>query len=127
MKELLKLLTLTGVALLANASDPGPITMGPTSTNRVTNVLSVLSVQPVPQDRCPECGGPNHHDQQTVLLSVHDEIYQSLVTPLGMTNRLLVGLGPTNRYLGTNVVFSRRRSQPGWETPPMPLPVSTNR
>lgn len=111
-----------GAVLLEGKADTNsPIfTVLPLSTNRVTNIVRTLKTEPV-SGPCPECGQPNHHDRRVDYLAACDMIYLSLKTSFG-TNVTLVGCGPTNYWIATNL-FLRPivgRTQPGFQPPPLP-------
>lgn len=71
-------------------------------TNRVTNVLSILSTLPVP-GACPECGAPNHHMAQVRLLSVYDVVYLTATSP-GHSNAMRIATGSATNWVSTNLI-----------------------
>lgn len=119
------LLLLLAIFLFAVSVRPaetnGPMfSVGATSTNRVTNIVRTLKTEPV-EGLCPECGQPNHHERRVDYLCAFDMVYLSLKTSYG-TNMTLVGCGPTNYWIATNL-FLRPivgRTQPGFQPPPLP-------
>lgn len=97
-----------------------PPVLARTWTNRVQQIMQVISVQHV-DTPCPECGQVNHHSRQVVLQADYDKVYTEIVYQ-GRTNQLLVGSTVVTNYLATNYLFQAWNR--GGAAPA--LPVSTN-
>ncbi len=93
-------------------------------TNRLTNVVSVLSLEAVPTP-CPECGAPNHHDLQISYVQVTSQVVADVVHE-GQTNRVIIWHGPSKIMLSTNMIPRQARMQPGWPPTPIMPTVVTN-
>lgn len=91
------------------------------STNRVTNILSILSTTPVPGN-CPECGAPSHHSRQVSLMTAYDVVYLTALSQ-GSSNTMRISTGSATNWVSTNLIprTVQPYSSPGWPTPVPPL------
>lgn len=94
-------------------------------TDRAVQTLQTLAVL----DKCPECGGPNHHIKQVSLMTRMAQIHAEIVFQ-GQTSQMVVGTLIMSNWLGTNLVFASplgKTTQPGnWSEPPSPWPPKTS-
>lgn len=90
------------------------------TTNRYTNFLATLRIEPI-LTACPECGGPNHHERRIEHVEVYDLVTATLVSG-GQTNVARIFQSPRVAAVVTNVVVRLQpRRQPGWTNgAPMP-------
>lgn len=103
---------------------PGGVRLLNLTTNRYTNTLSTLRVEPI-LTPCPECGKANHHERRVELAEVFDVVYATLVSG-GQTNVAVVFKGPKLQSVVTNTVT--RPGVPVWRQPGQvtPIPPLTN-
>lgn len=94
-------------------------------TNTAPYVVMTQRVEAI-NTPCPECGQPNHHQREIVLMGSSDTVYVELVYA-GVTNTFMLhGEIRTNIWTVTNVVpLAGQRTQPGWSGPPLPPGVWT--
>lgn len=107
--------------LVLETAGPPKLYVSNLTTNRYTNFLATLRVEPI-LTPCPECGGPNHHERRIEHVEVYDLVTATLVSG-GQTNVARVFQSPRTATVVTNVVLRlQARRQPGWTNTPAPLP-----
>lgn len=114
--------TTNGIVLVT--AGPPVVTVSNLTTNRYTNTLSTLRVEPI-LTPCPECGKANHHERRVELAEMFDVVYATLVSG-GQTNVAVVFKGPKLQSVVTNTV--PRAGVPVWRQPGQvtPIPPLTN-
>lgn len=116
------LFPLLGLCLSLQAQE---IQISTLSTNTYTNVLTTLSISKVDKP-CPECGGPNHHEQRVEHIETFI-VVQATVIAGGQTNRMNVFTGPKVSGVRTNLALipfpAPRTRSPGWPATNSPPPL----